>query len=332
MVGYARLSTKLWDALMSFGPSPREERATSLDFLTQEWLETIPAHLRLRHPRLGMGSRTQPRVLHRLRAMLYLRGNHTRILIYRHHLLSARSIKADLQSAWLVVEIAKDSVQVLVHLNATSDIYSRQQHAFNYFLLSALAVIFLAVCHQPSVFAEPCREAFHAAVDLVRGFSHHSKVGRRLWDSIRGLLPRLRRLGMRGTDERPRQIELSSEHSGADRVSQGEANGNARPIYNDQFMNVPGHAQPFPQQQGLNNHGGSGQDFSLPLDAALGSNDDQSELTPSMFEVSNDLMTLFNVIEQNQQLPDELRPYIYPGSDNMFHEEGEVWRRFQGLI
>lgn len=331
MVGYGRLSSKLWDALMSFGPSPNEEGDASLDFLTQEWLESIPAHLRLRHPRLGMGSRTQPRVLHRLRAMLYLRGNHTRIMIYRHHLLSVSSIKADMRSAWLVVEIAKDSVLVLVHLNATSDIYSRQQNAFNYFLLSALAVIFLAVCHQPAVFAEPCREAFHAAVDLVRGFSHHSKVGRRLWDSIRGLLPRLRRLGMRGADERPRSIEASNQHSATVSVAPVEENTRTDPVYNDRLMHESGYAEHLGQLN-PNSHGASAMGTQLPPGTGLGSNGDMGEVTPSMFELSNDLMTLFNVIEHNQQVPDDLRPYIYPCFDTMFPEEGEVWRRFEGLI
>lgn len=330
MVGYGRLSSKLWDALMSFGPSPNKERDASLDFLTQEWLESIPAHLRLRHPRLGMGSRTQPRVLHRLRAMLYLRGNHTRILIYRYHLLSVSSIKADMRSAWLVVEIAKDSVQVLVHLNATSDMYSRQKNAFNYFLLSALAVIFLAVCHQPAVFAEPCREAFHAAVDLVRGFSHHSKVGRRLWDSIKGLLPRLRRLGMRGADEQSRQIDAGSQQSDVTKVNQNKTNGSADPIYDDRLRHASGYAEHL-NDPDLNSQGVSGMGIQLS-DTRLEANNNQSELTPSMFQVSSDLMTLFNVIDQNQQVPDDLRPYIYPGLDSMFQEEGEVWRRCQGLI
>ncbi|XP_044714413.1 fungal specific transcription factor domain-containing protein [Hirsutella rhossiliensis] len=102
------------------------------------------SHLRLRHPRLGLAARTQPRVLHRLRALLYLRGNHTRISVYQHYLFNTTSITANLRSAWLVVNIALDSVQILVHLNATTDIYSRQQNAFNYFLVSAMAVIFLA--------------------------------------------------------------------------------------------------------------------------------------------------------------------------------------------
>jgi hypothetical protein len=66
------------------------------------------------------------------------------------------------------VDIALDSIQVLMHLNATTDIYSLQQNAFNYFLLSSLAIIFLAVCHAPEVFASRCRKSFVDAVELVR--------------------------------------------------------------------------------------------------------------------------------------------------------------------
>ena len=332
MVGYARLSSKLWDALMSFGPSSHtmpDERATSLDFMTQEWLDTIPPHLQLRHPRLGLGSRAQPRVLQRLRALLYLRGNHTRILIYRHHLLSARHIRADLQTAWLVVEIAQDSVQVLVHLHSTTDIYTRQQSAFNYFLLSALAVIFLAVCHEPTIFAEPCRKAFYAAADLVRDFSRRSKVSRRLWDSIRGLLPRLRRLGMRGADEQPRQVEGSVQRpemieGAADSAGESGEGG----IHKDGFSE----SAEYLNQQSLSHGEGLGLAIELP-EPSLGGSDDQG-LTPNMFQVSNDLMTLCNVIEQNQQFPEDPRPYVQSssGQDAMGYEESEMWQRFQGLI
>ena len=338
MIGYGRLSSKLWDALMAFGSASHTipvETATSLDFMTQEWLETIPAYLRLRHPRLGLGSRTQPRVLHRLRALLYLRGNHTRILIYRHHLLNARSIKADLQSAWLVVDIARDTVQVLVHLNATSDIYTRQQKAFNYFLLSALAIIFLAVCHEPAVFAEPCRESFHAAVTLVKDFSRKSKVSRRLWDSIRGLLPRLRRLGMRGAEEPPRQIEASNNsHPGEGGI--GRESGVGTSFSNNRLVHASGSAEPS-DQQNLGRLGGSCIDMQVPMDDLLDSGiDDQGDLTltPDMFQVGDDLMALFSMFEQSQQYPlDPCLDFQGPDvQDSEANEDGEMWRRFQGLI
>ncbi|KJK90489.1 hypothetical protein H633G_05668 [Metarhizium anisopliae BRIP 53284] len=170
MVGYARLCSKLWDAIPPFGSACQSipaDIANALDASTQTWLESIPPHLQMRHPRAFYSTRSQPRVLHRLRAFLYLRGNLTRISIYQHHLLSAATIKADLARAKVAVDLAQDTVQVLVHLNATSDIYSRQQNAFNYFLLGAFAVISLAICHAPNVFAAGCAQSFIDAIGLV---------------------------------------------------------------------------------------------------------------------------------------------------------------------
>ncbi|KAF3041109.1 hypothetical protein E8E12_006696 [Didymella heteroderae] len=180
MIAYARLCSRVWESLPPYG-SPLQtipkETEDFLDFITSNWLQSIPQELQFRHPRLGLAPKSQPRLLHRLRSLLYLRGNHMRTLIHRHHVLTPDNIKADLQSAQLVVDIAKDSIQVLVHLNDTSDIYARQQSIYHYYLLSALAVLLLAVCHAPSVFAEACRDSFVSAVELVKGFSRHGMHG-----------------------------------------------------------------------------------------------------------------------------------------------------------
>ncbi|CAG9952790.1 unnamed protein product [Clonostachys rosea f. rosea IK726] len=317
MIGYGRLSSQLWEALMAFGSMANfipEETTAVLDLKTQEWLESIPPDLQLRHPRLGLAARAQPRVLHRLRALLYLRGNHTRILIYRHHLLSPAKIKADPHSAYLVVEIAKDSIKVLVHLNATSDIYSRQQTAFNYFLVTALAVIFLAVCHDPKVFAEICRNSFHAAVKLVRDFSRRSQASRRLWNSIRGLLPRLKRLGMKGAED-GREVEQNNGQN--ELVAREDSTGslNQQSDSKEQrYGEEPGMIVPVGMEMlagGLD----SGTEF-----AGAGT-------TPNMFQMSNDLMALFDVFEQGQQFPSDFGHDYYNGGDG-----SEITRRFQGLM
>lgn len=201
MVAYARLCSRVWESLPSYG-SPLQtipkETEDYLDFITSNWLQSIPQELQFRHPRLGLAPKSQPRLLHRLRTLLYLRGNHMRTLIHRHHVLTPDNIKTDPQSAQLVVDIAKDSIQVLVHLNETSDIYSRQQSVYHYYLLSALAVLLLAVCHAPSKFAETSRDTFVSAVELVKGFSRHGTASRRLWKSIRGLVPVIKSLGHHG--------------------------------------------------------------------------------------------------------------------------------------
>jgi hypothetical protein len=110
-----------------------------------------------------------------------------RILIYRPVLHSASSIQENINYASTVVELARDTIRALTHLNQTSDIYRVQQVCFNYFLISALAVIFLASCHAPVHFSSICREEFYMALDLVKGFSTKSFVSKRLWKTIKGL-------------------------------------------------------------------------------------------------------------------------------------------------
>ena len=322
MVGYGRLCSKLWDAIPPFQSSPQyipEHIVLDLDTSTQDWLESIPSHLRLRHPRLGLAPRAQPPILHRLRALLYLRGNHTRCLIHRHYLLSTANITRNLSKAWLVVDIAQDSIQVLMHLGATTNIYSRQQNAFNYFLLSSLAIIFLAVCHAPDVFAEPCRKSFLDAVELVRGFSRNSLVSRRLWKTIRGLLPRLKRLGIQRSEEaqnsQPTAQINSADAEGAPRthtISIPESSGNP--------LNVMEESDVTLDNMDIN-------DMMPELDFA--------NSVPDISQIESDLVSLFDVFGTvHQQFPDDFVGCTYDSTEmGLLDGMGdEISRRFQGLI
>ncbi|OLN86246.1 putative transcriptional regulatory protein C530.05-like protein 7 [Colletotrichum chlorophyti] len=315
MVAYGRLCSKVWEALPPF-ESPSQfipkDTVAFLDFMTLNWLNSIPEDLQLRHPRLGLAPRIQPRSVHRLRTFLYLRGNHMRTLIHRHHVLSTSSIKADMQSAKLVTEIALDTVQVLVHLNETSDIYARQQHSFNYFLMSAMAVILLAVCHAPGVFTEPCKENFLKAVQLVKGFSRHGHASRRLWKTIRGLLPSIKSLGLRSDPDKGCAPAPAADDGAAGAV---EARAD-RPDQND--------------GQG-EREGRRGEYAWDPYDASP-----QASSIPDMFNMGNDLMNLFDAFgHANAGHP---APSDFPAGF-FGHEQGmslgdpeEISRRFQGLI
>nr|XP_036586927.1 fungal specific transcription factor [Colletotrichum truncatum]KAF6797657.1 fungal specific transcription factor [Colletotrichum truncatum] len=314
MVSYGRLCTKVWEALPPF-ESPSQfipkDTVAFLDFMTQNWLNSIPEDLQLRHPRLGLAPRTQQRSMHRLRSLLYLRGNHMRTLIHRHHVLSTASIRADMQSAKLVTEIALDTIQVLVHLNDTSDIYARQQHAFNYFLMSALAVILLAVCHAPGVFTEPCKESFLKAVQLIKGFSRHGHASRRLWKTIRGLLPGVKSLGLRSDPDKvdaPQAAEEAGQNPGE--------------------MNDPAHmAHPSERDERRVEYAWGAFDTSPQASNSI----------PDMFNMGNDLMNLFDAFgHANGGHP---APPDFPVGFFGVNEQGmslgdpeEISRRFQGLI
>lgn len=313
MISYAKLCSRVWEALPPYG-SPLQtiakETEDYLDFITSNWILSIPQELQFIHPRLGPAPKTQPRLLHRLRTLIYLRGNHMRTLIHRHHVLTPENIKADMQSAQLVVDVAKDSIQVLMHLNETSDIYARQQSVYHYYLLSALAVLLLAVCHAPSMFAEASRESFVSAVELVKGFSRHGTASRRLWKSIRGLLPVIKSLGPHG--------DAGGQTSNITAVNKEPGEASA----------IAGAQQPSPLDPTITEIPNMWNGGDLNLDMNLGS-------MPDIFNIGDELMDLYDAFgtaatTQSSQ-PDLCTENFGEQGLNVW-EIGEISRHFQGLI
>lgn len=100
-----------------------------------------------------------------------------------------------------VVDVAKDTINTLTEVNRISDIYRTQQVMYHYFLVQALAVIFLSVAHAPAIFCQQTRQEFYAAIELIKGFSTKSHVSKRLWKTIRGLKEMGDKIGLlaRGT-------------------------------------------------------------------------------------------------------------------------------------
>ena len=231
MIQYSAIGAKVWRSVVSTTSSSavtpiNTEEMGYLDYQVVQWHRNIPAHLRFEHPtqsgRLSTPVGPPPsRAGHRLRILLYLRANQMRILIYRPVLHSATNTMQHRESAQTVVDVAKDTIRVLTHINQTSDLYRTQQVLFNAFLTSALAVLFLAVAHTPAEFAENVREEFYMALDLVRGFSKGSWISKRLWRTVRVLKEVGPKLGLLSKDEASEgqkgrsQSELDSSRSAA---------------------------------------------------------------------------------------------------------------------
>lgn len=199
MVAYDRLSSKIWYSGVGFEDSTdvNSEKIGFLDYQVCQWYKNIPESMAFSIDSLD-GDNSGNRGRKRLRVLLYLRMNHLRILIYRPVLHSASSIVSNQGHARTVVDIARDTICVLARLNQTSDIYRTQQITFNWFLVAALAVLFLAVCHAPREFSPQVHDEFYLALDLVNGFSAHSHISMRLWNSIKGLRKIAEKLGVFG--------------------------------------------------------------------------------------------------------------------------------------
>ncbi|KAJ5737844.1 uncharacterized protein N7483_002969 [Penicillium malachiteum] len=207
MIRYSRIAAKVWKFISTFNNTNeiRKEEMNYLDWQVLRWVETIPDSLRLDHPSTpdSEAATEGPRSIRRLRAMLYLRANQLRMLIHRPVLHTAGHIVRYPSESETVVRIAKETIRFITHLNETSDIYQLQQVTFNWFLVSALAVLFLAVSQAPSQFSVSCKEEFYWALELVKGFSTKSYISRRLWKSIRSLRKLGPQLGLSVQKARP---------------------------------------------------------------------------------------------------------------------------------
>lgn len=189
MISYARLSTKIWNLVMGWRSRPRaatSDYCSYLDFQVQQWAQSIPPELRF-NPSHPFSRFDQNDNLRMLQIFLALHANQLRTMVYRQILMSSDSIDEDTPGATIAVETAKSTVQTLKLFSQVSDMYFQRPEPFNYFLISALAALFLAVLHAPTRFSQACRPEFYTAVDLVRRSSTRTRTSRRLQKIIRSL-------------------------------------------------------------------------------------------------------------------------------------------------
>ena len=262
MIQYSRLGAKIWYSGIGYGRTTDVEKDEIgyLDYQLLQWQKKMPDELR-RHEQEDPESSN--RALRRLQVFLYLRANQMRILIYRPVLHSTASALGNRQRAQTVIDVAKDSIQVLVGLSQTSDIYHTLQVGFNYFLVSALAVLVLAVVNASVEYRTHVRDEFYMALDLVKKLSNKSYTSKRLWNTIKCL---------REVGEKLR----FSPHSGSLRAA--GTNGNIG-------SSVPGRLSEYEGRQVLSTTS-QGEPSDSPMNGLQMSN----ELT-DFFEIAGDYLT-----------------------------------------
>ncbi|OLN95985.1 Transcriptional activator protein acu-15-like protein 2 [Colletotrichum chlorophyti] len=223
MVTYSRLGSKVWRQVAHFGPVlARELRHEDMERLDQEilqWYENVPEEVKLRNWDKEKQVTTTPSYnLQRLRIWTYLRFNQIRIWLYTPILHSATSIMSHFAQAQRVVDLAKDTIRYLSHLNNTTNLYRKIQVFYHQFLTSAISVLFLASVHAPVRFSSTCREEFYMALELVKDLSAKSWVSKRLWRTIGSLKEVAPSIGLRNQSD-------EDAHSSAALAMAGLASG-----------------------------------------------------------------------------------------------------------
>lgn len=151
-----------------------------------------------------------------------------------------------------VVDLARDTIQYLNHLNSTTNLYRRAQVFYHQFLASAIAVVFLAPVHAPVRFSAVCREEFYMALDLVKDLSAKSWVSKRLWRTIKSLKDVAPRFGLN-----PDGDAHSNAALGMIGLAMGHMDGN-HPVGPSSFshMSMPQvHQNPSPSETSMDQNG-----------------------------------------------------------------------------
>ncbi|KAK9240063.1 fungal-specific transcription factor domain-containing protein [Lipomyces kononenkoae] len=191
MIRYSQVFGRVWKVVNAFNP-PRHftintDEIDYIEFLIHRWQQSLPPELRLYSATERGEHPSPPQLSRKLQTILYLRHNLMFLHLYRPIMFSTRTIAQHMSYALRAVEIALDSIRELSRLHFETDLYASCQIHYNYFLVSALGVLFTAIIHAPTVFAAPCKKEFNMALDLIKLFSKVSRVGRRLWATVKKL-------------------------------------------------------------------------------------------------------------------------------------------------
>jgi hypothetical protein len=213
MITYCRISSKVWYSGLGTGEISklRKDCMENLDSQVLQWYERLPESLKCPNPYSVMvGLNTVPR---QLQIQMYVRGNIMRILIYRPILYGYANITQNMPQAVLCVHLAKDTIRVLYQTHKATSSYKTQQTLFNFFVLSSLAIIFLACFHDPADFCACVQEEVFMALEIVKVLNTKSRVAKRLWKAIQDLREVGERLGVLSPVKRYQTSRATTPHN-----------------------------------------------------------------------------------------------------------------------
>ncbi|RDA90896.1 hypothetical protein CP533_4450 [Ophiocordyceps camponoti-saundersi (nom. inval.)] len=208
MITYSRLGGKVWRQASYFGHAlaheVRGDEIADLDEEILHWYNNVPAEIKM-HQHWSEEPTETTFGLRRPAIWTYLRFMQLkmRMWLYTPILHSATSLVGNLQLSHLVVDLARDTIRYLDHLNRATNLYRNGQVFYHQFLASAITVLFLASVHAPVHFSAICRVEFYTGLDLVSDLSAKSWVSRRLWCTIKSLKDVAPRVGLSPTDQNP---------------------------------------------------------------------------------------------------------------------------------
>ncbi|OBT53965.1 hypothetical protein VE04_05796 [Pseudogymnoascus sp. 24MN13] len=200
LIKYIRLATRIVTGLPKFGSNSSfidQSACASLDIEINQWaLDTSTEFSRCETRPLGP-SRTSQKI--RLQEVfIAVCRNQLKIALYKCNLFSPENIARNPNFAYSAVSYAVDTLQVFSRLERTTSIYELQAAHYNFFVLSALAVVYLAVRHAPLQFSS-ASQMFFTGIQILKAHS----TSERLCERIQALNNAMTKLGFKFLDIDP---------------------------------------------------------------------------------------------------------------------------------
>jgi hypothetical protein len=203
MIRYVRIGEGAWESLTRSMSGRQGGARTAVEFRTtletfefhqyqlDQWQRSIPGELGFSHADPGDTRSTL------LLTVLHLRANQLRAVMIRRFLYIGTDSTTQLGKSAAAVEIAIDTIRVIDDLHARSDIYRRQQALFNYFLISALGVLYALITRDskretssmtsdrlsPAVFAN-AQSGLFRGLDILWSLGTSGTYPLRLWNKL----------------------------------------------------------------------------------------------------------------------------------------------------
>ncbi|KAF4501843.1 hypothetical protein FAGAP_1987 [Fusarium agapanthi] len=155
-----------------------------LQFRVLQWQQNLPLRLQFNGNNDKFDVATEKRGDYKLRLMLYLRANQMRTIILRKAASRFGSHNIDTSNFQVMIQVARDSIQVLARLARETDIYHAQHKTFNYFLETALSSLLLVTCYATPDQSKSCLQDVVTATRLIHRLAGESLITRRLRDKL----------------------------------------------------------------------------------------------------------------------------------------------------
>ncbi|PNP56582.1 hypothetical protein THARTR1_03278 [Trichoderma harzianum] len=214
MIDYCRLGSRICESISNvFGGSSHyaQEWRESFEFFQDHLNQWQEKHV----PRVLDPNDQEPdaKKIRHFHTLLYLRANQLRLVLIRPALYSFQLQEATNSDLWAItVNIACDSLQILLDLFGGTDIYKMQQTQYNYFLITALGAVLGVLAQEKSALTAgkvdvatlaKAREFVTASLDLLKSTTVFSKTSEYQYAKVISLC---RRLGLLTPSDTPNPL------------------------------------------------------------------------------------------------------------------------------